>query len=94
MTERESLINQIKLLSNDLDKLYIDKVSFRNHCYLRIAYDNTCGNKWDLIVEKPFIKNATLLQLTTSLDYLIKYKNNFVTVMSDNDLSLQYRKKL
>lgn len=91
---KEELINQIKSLSNDLDKLYSDKVSFRNHCYLRIAYDNTCGDKWDLVVNRPFIKNATLLQLTISLSYLLRYKNDFTTLISDNTKSLQYRKKI
>lgn len=91
---KEELINQIKSLSNDLDKLYSDKVSFRNHCYLRIAYDNTCSNKWDLVVSRPFVKNATLLQLNTSLDYLLRYKNDFTTLISDNIKSLKYRKKL
>lgn len=91
--DKKELINQIKSLSNYLDGLYESKTNFRNHCYLRIAYDNTCGGKWDLLVNKPFVDNATPVQLTTAVEYLNRYKNDFEVLVSDNKKSLNFRKR-
>jgi hypothetical protein len=91
---KEELVYQIKIVSNYLDKLYANKTRFRNHCYLRIAYDNTCNNKWDIVVHKPYIKNATEIQLNTTLQYLNKYKYDFNEVLSDNHKSLKFRNKI
>lgn len=90
---QERLANEIKSLAMLLDQYYSDKTSFRNHCYLRIAYDNTCSDKWDNVVKKPFIKNANLSQLVTSLEKLRKYKNNFELLISDNKKSLKFRQR-
>lgn len=93
LEKKEDLKNQIKSLSNYLDKLYNSRTSFRNHCYLRIAYDNTCNNKWDLLVNKPFVDNATTDQLTTALDHLNRYKDDFTCLLTDNKKSLKFRNK-
>lgn len=90
---QERLANEIKSLAMLLDKHYTDKTSFRNHCYLRIAYDNTCSDKWDNVVEKPFIKNASLPQLVSSLKNLKKYQQDFEVLVSDNKKSLNFRQK-
>lgn len=91
---KTDIVNEIKEVSNYLDKLYAKHTSFRNHCYLRIAYDNTCNRKWDEVVQKPFVKNATELQLNASLKYLVKYKDDFTALLSDNQKSLKLRGKL
>lgn len=91
--DKKELVNQIKGLSNYLDKLYNSRTNFRNHCYLRIAYDNTCGGKWDLLVSKPFVDNATTDQLATALDYLNRYKDDFTCLITDNKKSLKFRNK-
>jgi len=60
---KDDVGNEIKRLSNSLEKQFETQLNFKNHCYLRIAYDNTANNKWDNVIAKPFIKNANEEQL-------------------------------
>ena len=85
------LVSEIKRLSNLLDVTYNNELNFRNHCYLRIAYDNTTQDKWDNKVVKPFVKYATNLQLQNTVDLLNIYLLNKSTLLSDNDKSLHFR---
>lgn len=88
---RTALIAQIKQLSNELDIHYKSELNFRNHCYLRIAYDNTVNDKWDTIVKKPFTKYATEESLLKALAFLDDYKKNKNVLIADNDKSLNFR---
>ncbi len=90
-TKIKSLIIQ---LSNLLDKNYELNFNFRNHCYLRIAYDNAVGNKWDIEVVKPFTKNANIEQLRTALNFLESYLSNTELLLSHNKISLGFRTKI
>ena len=45
-------------LPEDLAAQYTHK-RLDNHCYLRIALDNTVGAKWDTQVQRPAYKNIT-----------------------------------
>ncbi|WP_395053252.1 acetyltransferase [Flavobacterium sp.] len=85
------LVKEIKRLSNLLDVKYNNELNFRNHCYLRIAFDATIGDKWDLKVKKPFVKNATEEQLTTVLQLLNKYIIDKNSLLFDNEKSLLFR---
>lgn len=89
--EKKQLIIEIKKLSNLLDNQYNNELNFRNHCYLRIAYDNTVQDKWDNKIAKPFVKFATNLQLQNAVELLNKYVSNKLTLLSDNDKSLNFR---
>ena len=86
--------NKIIELSNFLDAHYASELNFRNHCYLRIAYDNTVINKWDNVVAKPFIKNASEEQLNSVVELLKNYAKNKDLLTKHNLLSLAFRQKI
>ena len=89
-----SIKNEIIRLSNLLDAHYASELNFRNHCYLRIAYDNTVNNKWDNVVAKPFIKNASEDQLKSVVELLKNYAINKDLLTKHNLLSLAFRQKI
>ena len=89
---RASIKNDIIRLSNLLDKQFTAELNFRNHCYLRIAYDNSVKNKWDNIIPKPFIKNAKEEQLKNALELLNHYVLDKQLLLDHNNNSLKYRK--
>lgn len=85
------LAADIKFVSNALDTHYDKELNFRNHCYLRIAFDNTVNNKWDTKVEKPFVKYATEAQLQNALILLKSYLLNKQLLLIDHKKSLEFR---
>ena len=85
--------NEIKRLSNSLEKQFETQLNFKNHCYLRIAYDNTANNKWDNVIAKPFIKNANEAQLKNAVFLLNKYTSDRELLLKHNLVSLAFRKK-
>ncbi len=91
LNDRIHLISEINRLSDMLDNQYNNELNFRNHCYLRIAYDNTTQDKWDIRVAKPFVKYATNMQLQSAVDLLNKYSSDKLILLSDNDKSLNFR---
>lgn len=90
--ERTQQILELKRLSIFLDKHYDNELNFRNHCYLRIAYDITTRDKWDNKVAKPFVKYANNVQLQNVIDLLKKYSSDKKSLLSDNEKSLNFRK--
>ena len=92
--DKIDLIAEIKRLSNLLDKQYDLELNFRNHCYLRIAYDNTLQNKWDLVVKKPFTKYANQDQLENVINLLDTYMLDKNKLLEHNKNSLTYRKNM
>lgn len=88
----KQLADDIIVLSNVLDKQYDKALNFRNHCYLRIAFDVTVNNKWDTKVEKPFIKYASEAQLQSALALLRGYLLDKQLLLIDNEKSLAFRK--
>ena len=91
---KNDLISEIIKLSNLLDTQYNQELNLRNHCYLRIAYDNTVNNKWDIIIKRPFTKYASEHQLQTALDLMKLYKIDKNKLLDDNGISLAFRKKV
>ena len=79
-------------LANELEKQYTD-LNFKNHCYLRIAYDNVVGTKWDTVISKPFTKMAIIEQVNKASELLMSYKTNKELLLEHNKISLTYRKK-
>ena len=92
--DKIDLISEIKRLSNLLDKQYDLELNFRNHCYLRIAYDNTVQNKWDLVLKKPFTKYANQDQLENVINLLDTYMLDKNKLLEHNKNSLTYRKNM
>ena len=90
---RTSIKNEIIRLSNLLDLKFATELNFRNHCYLRIAYDNSVNNKWDNVIAKPFIKNANEEQLNNAAFLLNKYTSDKELLLKHNLVSLAFRKK-
>ena len=89
---RASIKKEIIRLSNLLDSKFATELNFRNHCYLRIAYDNTVSNKWDTMIAKPFIKNANEQQLKNAVLLLSKYVTDKEILLIHNATSLAFRK--
>ena len=90
---KNELIEQVKKLSNELDVQYNAELNFRNHCYLRIAYDTTVNDKWDAIIKRPFTKYATEVDLLKAITFLETYKKDKNVLIKDNNKSLSFRKK-
>ena len=90
---RASIKKEIIRLSNLLDLKFATELNFRNHCYLRIAYDNSVNNKWDNVIAKPFIKNANEEQLNNAAFLLNKYTSDKELLLKHNLVSLAFRKK-
>lgn len=88
----KQLADDIIFLSNVLDKQYNKELNFRNHCYLRIAFDAIVNNKWDTKVEKPFTKYASEAQLQSALALLNGYLLDKQLLLIDNEKSLAFRK--
>lgn len=78
-------------LSNVLDKHYNKEFNFRNHCYLRIAFDATVNSKWDTKLGKPFTKCASESQLESALALLKVYLLDKQVLLIDNEKSLAFR---
>lgn len=92
-TEKPIMTAEIKRLSNLLDKQYATELNFRNHCYLRIAYDRVVNNKWDLVVQKPFVKYADEDTLQRAIELLKLYVEDKKQLQADNEKSLEFRRK-
>ena len=87
------LATSIKKLANVLDKKYQLELNFRNHCYLRIAFDAVIEDKWDEKIKRPFVKFADVNQLLFVEKLLQKYILDKNQLLVDNIKSLGYRKK-
>lgn len=88
-----NLVLEIKKLSNELDSFYSKTFFFRNHCYLRIAYDSVVSDVWNKKIKRPFINNADNNQLNKVVLLLNEYKVNKEKLLFDNNKSLTYRNK-
>lgn len=89
-----SLLLEINSLANHLDALYRKELNFRNHCYLRIAFDMVIGDKWDTKINRPFLKNASETQLENVVVLLKSYTTEKRNLQTDNTKSLAYRLKV
>ena len=78
-------------LGNKLQNKY-SGVSFKNHCYWRIANDNACNEKWNNVVKGIYYKNCKRKQLIKSIMFLNIMLNDFSKAIELNDKSLFYRK--
>jgi hypothetical protein len=90
--DKNLLALEIKNLANILDSQYRKELNLRNHCFLRIAYDNVVMDKWDKIMNRPFTKYANIEQLNQVSDLLKIYKLDTAKLVVDNKRSLYYRK--
>ena len=90
---REYLEKEYKRVSNELGSSGIIK-RFQNHCYLRMANDLATGSKWTDVVNKPFVKNATDIQLQKSVETLWQMQNDHRSIDILNMYSLHKRNKL
>lgn len=69
------------------------KLSFENHCYLRIALDNVFNTKWDTVISRPAYKHLSEQQRKNVVKLLKSYQEDKSLLLRHNALSLQYRKK-
>lgn len=78
-------------LPEKLEKQY-PELNFRNHCYLRIALDNTLKTKWDTKLKKPAYKYLLPHQLIAVINLLESYQKSKEVLLQHNRQSLNYRK--
>lgn len=69
------------------------ELNFDNHCYLRIALDNTLGARWDTKITKPAYRNLTVAGLDEVSSLLQRYIADKPLLLKHNKISLAYRKK-
>ncbi|MDO1500302.1 acetyltransferase [Winogradskyella maritima] len=93
MTYSEAYYEAYKGLPEALEKSY-HKLNFDNHCYLRIALDNTFNAKWDNVIKRPAYKNLSKEKLERVVGLLQAYKTDLELLQSHNAKSLSWRKKL
>lgn len=94
--ERETLVADIRRLANQVlppQSTWANMPVCRNHCFMRIAYDNAVGQKWDMVVKAPFLRNATLQQLSDARAILYRIADDPSASHSLNDFSLFCRQK-
>lgn len=92
--DREALIGGIKQMANEVLPTLSAQVNMpvcRNHCFLRIAYDNAVGQKWDQVVAAPFLKHATLQQLSDASKVLRSITSHPESCHDLNNFSLRCR---
>jgi len=80
-------------LPEKLTKKYAD-LNFQNHCYLRIALDNTFQAKWDTKIKKPAYKNLNKEELSKVIILLKAYFDDKELLLKHNLNSLRFRGKL
>jgi len=79
-------------LGNQLPLIH-KHLNFDNHCYWRIALDNTLSAKWKDIVPAPAYKNISEEQLNHVIHLLESYKEDEQLLLEHNRISLAYRGK-
>lgn len=79
-------------IANELENVY-PELNFKNHCYLRIAYDNVIQARWDKVITKPFVIRANSSQLEEAKQLLNLYKSNKELLLQHHKISLTYRNK-
>lgn len=79
-------------IANELENVY-PELNFRNHCYLRIAYDNVIQTRWDKVIAKPFVIRANSSQVEEANQLLNLYKSNKELLLQHHKISLTYRNK-
>lgn len=80
-------------LGNELVNRY-PLLQLDNHCYWRIALDNTLGGKWKDQIPSPAYKHLTDEQLDYVIHLLKSYKTNQQLLFDHNQISLRYRGKI
>ncbi|ARN78494.1 acetyltransferase [Nonlabens spongiae] len=90
---RKELEQEYINLGNVLSTYYPNK-SFQNHCYWRIALDNTLHEQWNKQISSPAYKNLTDEQLVNTIDLLRLYIKDEELLEKHNRLSLIYRGKI
>ncbi|MBZ9778987.1 acetyltransferase [Psychroflexus sp. CAK8W] len=79
-------------LGNELPKIY-SHLNFANHCYWRIALDNTLHAKWKDVIPAPAYKNISEEQYDHVIHLLKSYKEDEQLLLDHNRISLTYRGK-
>lgn len=77
-------------LGNQLPQIY-KHLNLDNHCYWRIALDNTLSTKWRDVVTSPAYKNISEEQLNHVIHLLERYKDDERLLLEHNRVSLAYR---
>lgn len=88
MSLKEKYFNQAR----KLESIY-PHLNFRNHCYWRIALDNTLSAKWDTVIQKPAYLHLTENQLRRVIQLLEDYEKDQELLIRHNSNSLRFRQR-
>jgi len=80
-------------LPEELVNIY-PNLNFENHCYLRIALDNTFQTKWDTVIDRPAYKNLSPSKMDKVLKLLKHYKTDYKQLVEHNRNSINWRKNM
>lgn len=72
--------------------IHYKELPFDDHCYLRMALDNTFSAQWDTKIPKPAYKNLNQPQKKQVLQFLNQYKKDQALMLHHHRKSLEYRK--
>lgn len=80
-------------LGRKLAQAYPQK-SFQNHCYWRIALDNTLGGRWDELRRRPAYRHLSPSELQQAVRLLQAYLEDETLLLRHNNNSLRWRGKV
>lgn len=87
----ETLVEKYFILAKKLEKTY-PETEFKDHCFWRIALDNTLKNQWNEVIERPAYEHLSLIQLQKVIHKLESYLKDKGLLLDDNQRSLNYRR--
>ena len=73
--------------------IHYKELPFDDHCYLRMALDNTFSAQWDTKIPKPAYKNLNQPHKKQVLQFLNHSKKDHALILHHLLKSLKYRKE-
>ncbi|WP_426163476.1 hypothetical protein [Sandarakinorhabdus sp. DWP1-3-1] len=65
-----------------------------DHCFLRVAYDNAMGDRWDRLVQRPAWRHLPVDRLAAAVDILARIATEGLPLLAAlNTTSLDYRRR-
>ncbi|PZN95937.1 MAG: hypothetical protein DCF31_05235 [Alphaproteobacteria bacterium] len=65
-----------------------------DHCFLRVAYDNAMGDRWDQAARRPAWRHLPLDRLAVAVDILARIAAEGLPLLAAlNTISLDYRRR-
>ncbi|MEM9326688.1 MAG: hypothetical protein AAGA85_13575, partial [Bacteroidota bacterium] len=89
--DKNTLTSRYFSLAKKLESVY-PKLQFRDHCFWRIALDNTLKGKWDEVIDRPAYKHLSKQQLEQVVHWMERYEKDERLLQLHNTRSISFRK--